>query len=193
MRLAHKKDSTPFADKNIERDTHESSLNVVEFHRRDSTDPKRDSVDDPEPSRHQYTKTLSDSLWQTDRDPLMAEPPSREEIDAKLAATEAHAETRFAQLIGEMRTGFAELRGELRANNTLLMDEKAGRRVTNSLVVGSAIAIAALVVAIFALGAAWFNNGVIVRDAAHNAATEAVEQYRLNAPASPPTAHPQAK
>jgi hypothetical protein len=124
----------------------------------------------------------------------MAEPPSREEIDAKLAATEARAETRFAQLIGEVRTGFAELRGELQANNALLSEEKAGRRVTNSLVVGSALTIAALVVAIFALGDAWFNNGVIVRDAAHNAATEAVEQYRRNEPTSPPlTAHPQTK
>lgn len=52
--------------------------------------------------------------------------------------------------IEEMRTGFADLRGELRTSNTLLMEEKAGRRVTNSLVIGSALAIAA-----FALGAAW--------------------------------------
>jgi len=107
-----------------------------------------------------------------------------------VGATEARNQTRFAEMLGEMRTGFAEIRGEVKENNTLLLEEKAGRRVTNSLVIGSALTIAALVVAIFALGAQWFNNGLVVRDAAHDAAKEAVEQYRRNVETTAPLVIP---
>jgi hypothetical protein len=37
----------------------------------------------------------------------MSESPSREEIAARLEAVEARTDTKFAQILGEMRTGFA--------------------------------------------------------------------------------------
>lgn len=44
----------------------------------------------------------------------MADAPSREEIDAKLAALDSKGDARFKELMGEMRTSQANLAGEMR-------------------------------------------------------------------------------
>lgn len=49
----------------------------------------------------------------TNTEKTMAEPPSREEIDAKLEATEARSEARFAQLTGTLDVRFASLDNKL--------------------------------------------------------------------------------
>ena len=43
---------------------------------------------------------------------------SRAEIDAKIAATEARAHTKFAQILGELKTANAEVLGEIKLTNS---------------------------------------------------------------------------
>jgi hypothetical protein len=92
----------------------------------------------------------------------MVDPPSREEIDAKIAASEARTDTKFAELLGEVKATNARL-DHITGH---LVEEKAGRRVTNSLIIGTGLAVIAAIVAVVSMSAAWFTNGIAVNDLA---------------------------
>lgn len=119
---------------------------------------------------------------------------SREEIDAKLAAIEARSDTRFEQMLGEMRTANAELRGEMKALGAGI----ANAATTTTVIwtgVGTFFALAALLVGVLAFGAQSASIGMSISDVAQRAADEAVKQERRADPAAPeiapaPTAAP---
>lgn len=103
MRSAQE-ESSPFVDKGVEQEEHEGRPKVVDFPTGRGARLK-DEI--PDPGNSPDTNALSDNF--TDIEQAMAEPPSREEIDAKLEAAEARTEARFAQLGGTIDVRFSNL------------------------------------------------------------------------------------
>lgn len=103
----------------------------------------------------------------------MSDAPTRDEIDAKLALVDARTDTKFAETLGEMRAGFAELRGDLKA-----LDAKVSALPSKftfvSTVLGTGIAIAAIVLAVLAFGGQMFGQGFSADAIASKAAMDAV-------------------
>ncbi|MBX7482717.1 hypothetical protein K3174_09240 [Qipengyuania sp. 6D47A] len=76
-------------------------------------------------------------------------------LNAKLDAVEARTETKFAQLLGELKTlgvNVAHINDTLGGLKTDVADAKAAAAGTKAYVIGTGIAIAGFVLAIFAFG-----------------------------------------
>ena len=101
----------------------------------------------------------------------MDETPSRSEVEAQIAAAEARTDTKFA-----------ELRGDLRVISQTMAEVRAGQRATQVLVVGSAIAAVAVIIAALSFGATWFGLGINASDIAHKAADQALREFVAKAP-----------
>jgi hypothetical protein len=134
--------------------------------------------------------------------------PSRPEIEAQIAASEARGSTRLAEALGEMRTGladtrgemrtgfadvraaFAELRGEMRegfarTNERLDAVEKSTGGIKTT-VIGTGIAVVAIVIAVLAYGQTWFGIGISSRDVIR----ATVMEMRQTAPPAPAPVQP---
>lgn len=102
----------------------------------------------------------------------MADTPSRPEIEAQIAASEARGSTRLAEALGEMRTGFAEMRGEVRegfarTNERLDAVERSTGGIKTTVittVIGTGIAVVAIVIAVLTYGQTWFGIGISERE-----------------------------
>jgi hypothetical protein len=122
----------------------------------------------------------------------MPDDPTRTEIEAQIAASEARASTRLAEALGEMRTGFAdvrtgfaELRGEMRegfarTNERLDAVERSTGGIKTT-VIGTGIAVVAIVIAVLAYGQTWFGIGISSRDVIRATVAE-----MRQAPSQPP-------
>jgi hypothetical protein len=121
----------------------------------------------------------------------MASEPTREEIDAKLAAADARNDARFERVIGEMRTSQAQLKGEIAASLAGLQNElrgdfaalkasSAGKLTVILTGVSTTLAMLAIIIAvIFGLvssGQQLFGLGSSTREIAATAAKEAALQ-----------------
>jgi hypothetical protein len=123
---------------------------------------------------------VSPRLAQTRHDGSeMSDSPTRDEIAAQIAASEARAAASIADVRGDMREGFANirtefaaLRGEMR-EGFARTDERLGavERSTAGIkttiiatVIPTAIAAVAVIIAILAYGQAWFGIGINSRD-----------------------------
>lgn len=106
----------------------------------------------------------------------MSGTPQREEIDVKVATVEARADTKFAQVLREMRTGFATLDGKLVALNTRMAGLERVTAGTKTTIILTGIAIAGALVAILAYGQAWFGLGLANRDTIKAVVTEVIQQ-----------------
>lgn len=89
-------------------------------------------------------------------------------IQAQFELAEARTEARFAQLIAEMRAGFAALNARvdtLEGRTGVRLD--ALERVTagtKTTVIGTGIAVVAVLIAVLSYGQTWFGIGVSTRD-----------------------------
>jgi len=101
----------------------------------------------------------------------MDDTPSRNEIAAQIAVAEARTDTKFA-----------ELRGDLRVISQTMAEVRAGQRATQVLVVGSAIAAAAVIIAALSFGATWFGLGINASDVASRAANQALQEFVAKLP-----------
>ena len=86
-----------------------------------------------------------------------SEPPSREEVDAKLAAAEAHLDTKISDLRGDIRVGFADMRtliGESnnKSQNALESSQRLERLVSNTRWQLIGLAVAAVVIILTTFG-----------------------------------------
>lgn len=94
---------------------------------------------------------------------------TREELDAKLERTEARVESTLA---------------ELRADNAAFKAEvvtKLSNMPTKGFIIGATSTIIATIIAMYAIGAAMFGNGVMVTTASVDKANEAVSLSEENA------------
>lgn len=118
----------------------------------------------------------------------MSEPPSREEIEAKIAAVEARTDTKFERLIGGIEKNTSALMAEigkhsLHINARLDAVEKSTGGVKATIIV-TAVAVLALLVGILGYGQQWFGIGVTTRDIIRATVAEMGEK------ASKPSAQP---
>lgn len=90
---------------------------------------------------------------------------SMSDVDAKIEATEARTDTKFAELLGELRL----------LNQRLDHVEKStsGMRST---VIGTGIGIVAVVIAVMAYGAQWFGLGMDAQQVSERAVNSAIER-----------------
>ncbi len=136
----------------------------------------------------------------------MAE-PTREEIKAEIAASEARADTKIAMIegkldtlltaingkfelldthIGSLNSSFDSQIGNLRKDVDRARDEtKDSRLVLIAVIIGSALALGGLLVALATYGDAMFGRGMNVRDVIH----ATVQEMQLAKPDAPKTPH----
>ncbi|WP_201829640.1 hypothetical protein [Microvirga zambiensis] len=100
----------------------------------------------------------------------------REYIDLKLEAAEARTEARFVELNGKFDRLFdniAAMRSDFDANRfEVRADYKSTRTTIIVTVVGTGIALAALLVSVMTYGDAIFSRGIQIRDVVNSAVTE---------------------
>ena len=97
------------------------------------------------------------------------------ELRTQLA--EAKTDKKFSDMLGEVRTGFAEIQGEIgKLNSRIEHIEKttAGIKTT---VVGTGVALAALIIGVLTYGQTWFGIGVSTRDIIRATVTELNQQH----------------
>ncbi len=128
-----------------------------------------------------------------------SQPPSRDEIDAKIQLSEARTDTKFERVLGEMRTGFAQLNGRFDAMTghingrfeTLEARLTGVERTTSGLkatIIGTGIGVVVVVIAALGYGQQLFNNGFGARDIALAVVAEYATQHPAPpAPVTPPS------
>lgn len=137
----------------------------------------------------------------------MAEELNRPELDAKIAASEARADTKIARIegkldtlltaingkfelldthIGSLNSSFDSQIGNLRKDVDRARDEtKDSRLVLIAVIIGSALALGGLLVALATYGDAMFGRGMSVRDVIY----ATVQEMQLVKPDAPKTPH----
>lgn len=119
--------------------------------------------------------------------------PTREEIDAKIAASEARGAIDIVRLEGKLEAFAATLSGKMDALQTSIQNAAAYNRDTRSLIIASAFALAALIVGMATYGDALFGRGMNVRDMVQAVVHEQQEsQKREFQPPTPATSPPSA-
>ena len=107
----------------------------------------------------------------------MSEPgPPSSETELRVQLAEARTDTKFAEMLGEVRIGFAKMDGrfgEIEARMGGLERSTSGIKAT---VIGTGIAVVALVIAVMTYGQTWFGIGVSTRDVVKAAVTEYRQQ-----------------
>jgi len=126
----------------------------------------------------------------------MANGPTKDELDAKLATAEARSDAKIARVEGKIDTAMATLGGKIETAVATLGikvdglssnvekargDERNTRLILFATIIGSAIALGGLIVGMATYGDALFGRGMNVRDVIHAVIQE------MPSP-SPPTA-----
>ncbi len=91
------------------------------------------------------------------------------EVDAKIAASEARTGEKFAALRGDFRADFESMRGEIKA----VAASTSGLKTT---VIGTGIAVVAIVIAVLAYGGDRFGAGADISGIIERAAIRAAEE-----------------
>lgn len=98
---------------------------------------------------------------------------TREEIDAKIAASEARGETGLERAMGEMRSAFARIDGRFDT-----IDAKISHLPTTwamlTMLIATGLAIIGVTIAVMAYGGQWFSNGLGAQAIATAAAQQAL-------------------
>jgi hypothetical protein len=111
---------------------------------------------------------------------------TREEVDAKIAASEARADTKFAQLFGKIDTSNAELKGELGKIAVRIAGVERSTGGLHTTIIVTAVAVVGVLVAILTFGQQWLGIGLTTRDLVHAVAAEI--ELQKSSPARPPPA-----
>jgi hypothetical protein len=90
--------------------------------------------------------------------------PTREEIQAHIAASEARGETSLARLEGKLDTISATIVGKIGELSTQVGEHRRDRNLIIGTIVVAAIAVSGLVVSMATYGDALFGRGMNVRD-----------------------------
>lgn len=120
---------------------------------------------------------------------------TREEIAARIEASEARTDTKFAQMMGELHAMRAELGGKLDTIGVRVDSVEKSTHGTKATIIVTGIAVVGLVVAIMAFGSQSIGIGFSASEIATTAAQRALsEQATRPAPQAtlPPSAPPQA-
>lgn len=134
--------------------------------------------------------TLGDAFGDVrDEDHVMPD-PTREEIDAKIAASEARGRTDIVRFEGKLETFAATLSGKMDALQTSIQVAAAYNRGTRSVIIASAFALAALIVGMATYGDALFGRGMNVRDVVQAVVREQQEIQKRDSPPSVPNTGP---
>lgn len=100
---------------------------------------------------------------------------TREELDAKLGRTEAAVEKTLAEIRTESalsRVEMVQLRSDLR--------EQMSSLPSKSFLVGVSVSIVAILIALFALAAQWFGNGIMAATSSVDKANIALQETAEN-------------
>jgi hypothetical protein len=116
----------------------------------------------------------------------MSDPPSKDELTARLEAVEARTDAKTAQVLGEIRTGFVSLEGKLATLDVKVGGIERAASGTKTTIVATAIATVAAIVAILAYGQTWFGIGVTTRDTVKATVAEYLQEHSPPAPSAPP-------
>ncbi len=127
-----------------------------------------------------YTATWSSDPWTVSTSESRFGAMTPEEIDAKIAASEARTGERFAELRGDFNTRFEEIRGDIRELRAS-MPTKGTVILTG---ITSVLALGALMVGLLAYGGDRFGAGADISGIIERAATRAAERA-LSAPSTP--------
>ncbi len=95
------------------------------------------------------------------------EEPTMSEVDAKIAAAEARTDTKFAELLGELKL--------LNQRMEHVERSTSGMRST---VVGTGIGVVAVVIAVMAYGAQWFGLGMDAQQVAERAVQSSTQNLQ---------------
>jgi hypothetical protein len=112
--LSHleREDGPPFADRETRQQEDGGGSKVIHLPLHSRAHPKS-GASGSEIFSDQHADKRADTAPQTGIRQAMADPPTREEIDAKLEAVEARTEARFTQLTGTIDVRFANLDGKI--------------------------------------------------------------------------------
>lgn len=117
---------------------------------------------------------------------------SDSEEHLRMQLVEARTDTKFAQVLGEMRAGFAAIDGRFAAidGRFAAIDARLTgvERATSGLkatIVGTGVAVVAVMIGILTYGHAWFGIGVSTRDIVRATVTEYLQQHPPVAPVAP--------
>jgi len=120
----------------------------------------------------------------TVRPKVMSE-PTREEIDSKFETVAAKTDTKFAELIGEIRVISSDLKGEMKNINTHLNAVERSTAGVKGTIIVAALATIAIVIGVLAFGQQWFGIGITMRDIIR--ATVSEERLQREAPTQSPS------
>ncbi|UXS31356.1 hypothetical protein FY152_04305 [Agrobacterium tumefaciens] len=99
-------------------------------------------------------------------------------VDAKIAASEARTDTKFAQLMGELSTMRAEINGRLDVLGTRVGHVETSTAGMKTTVIVTAIAALGLTVAVMAYGSQWFGLGMDAQQVADRAAQTSMQNLQ---------------
>lgn len=99
-------------------------------------------------------------------------------VDAKIAASEARTDTKFAQLMGELSTMRAEINGRLDVLGTRVGHVETSTAGMKTTVIVTAIAALGLTVAVMAYGSQWFGLGMDAQQVADRAAQTSTQNLQ---------------
>lgn len=111
-----------------------------------------------------YIDDPAEYEWEVPLEAMMADDPTQQIVDAKIAAAEARTATKISDVAGEVRTLGATLSGKMDALGEKISADHEFNRGNRWVMVGLAIAIIAVIIAMVAYGGAMFANGMSVRD-----------------------------
>lgn len=119
----------------------------------------------------------------------MTDTITRTELTDKLALVVSQSDTKFERLLGQIQTSNAELRGQMETSNAQLQGQigemnarlapLAGMKTT---IIGTGVAVVAVVIGVLTYGQQWFGTGVTIRDTIRATVTE----MHVQAPPPPP-------
>lgn len=100
------------------------------------------------------------------------------EVDAKIAASEARTDTKFAQLMGELSTMRAEINGRLDVLGTRVEHVEKSTAGTKTTIIVTAIAAIGLTASILAYGGQWFGLGMDAQQVADRAVQSSTQNLQ---------------
>lgn len=160
---------------NMSRDVEENKASRMRFPGHRTADQWTSAVDGSIiPRRNAYSRFTKITNEDTTR-----KRPKVSEIDAKIAAAEARTDTKFAELMGELKLLRSDLSGDFKAIEARIAHVETSTSGIKSTVVTTgivtAVAVLGLVVAIFGWGSQMFGVGMTADSVAKQAA-QAVQQ-----------------
>ena len=112
---------------------------------------------------------------------VMTKTPDQEYAELRAQLAEARAETKLSEVLKRVDVGFAEMRGTMTALDARLTNIERSTSGLKSTVIGTAVAVVAVVIGVLAYGQTWFGIGVSTRDTIRATVTELNSQIKSTA------------